>query len=82
MANAGVLTGTPRLSRGLMASLLAHSIWLPLVLGHASVDGSVAISANTLSNFMHILILDNVRADWGLEHLWERVCGAAGRAIG
>ena len=52
MTNAGVLTGTPRLSRGLMASLLAHSIWLPLVLGHASVDGSVAISANTLPNFM------------------------------
>ena len=48
MTNACILTGTPRLSRGLMASLLAHSIWLPLVLGHASVDGSAAISANTL----------------------------------
>lgn len=32
-------TSTPRLSGGLMASLLAHCIWLSLILGHASVYG-------------------------------------------
>jgi hypothetical protein len=31
-------TGTPRLSRGLVTSLLAHSVRLTLVLGHASVN--------------------------------------------
>ena len=31
-------TGTPRLSRGLVTSLLAHSVGLTLVLGHASVN--------------------------------------------
>ena len=39
-----------------MSSLLAHSIWLPLVLGHAGVHS-----------------LDDVRADWCLEDIWERV---------
>ena len=32
-------TGTPGLSRGLVASLLAHGVGLSLVLGHTSVDG-------------------------------------------
>lgn len=31
-----------------MASLFAHGIWLPLVLGHASVDGSVFPSASII----------------------------------
>ena len=33
------LTSSPGLSRGLVTSLLAHGIWLTLVLGHSSVDG-------------------------------------------
>lgn len=33
-------TGTPRLSRGLLACLFAHSVWLSLVLCHSGVDGS------------------------------------------
>jgi hypothetical protein len=33
-----VRTGTPGLSRGLVTSLLAHGIWLTLILGHSSVD--------------------------------------------
>ena len=33
-----VLTSTPGLSRGLVTSLLAHCIWLTLVLGHSGVD--------------------------------------------
>jgi len=31
-------TGSPRFSRGLMASLLTHGIRLTLVLGHPSVN--------------------------------------------
>jgi len=38
-------TSSPRLSRGLVTSLLAHGVWLSLVLGHTSVDGpDVSIS--------------------------------------
>lgn len=33
-----VLTGTPRLSGSLVASLLAHGVRLPLVLGHTGVN--------------------------------------------
>ena len=33
------LTSSPGLSRGLVTSLLAHGIWLTLILGHSSVDG-------------------------------------------
>ena len=36
-------TGTPGLSRGLVASLLAHGVGLSLVLGHTSVDGPARI---------------------------------------
>lgn len=36
-----VLTGTPRLCRSLMTSLLAHRIWLSLVLCHASMNRPV-----------------------------------------
>jgi hypothetical protein len=32
-----LLTSTPRLSRSLVTSLLAHGIWLTLILGHSSV---------------------------------------------
>ena len=32
-----VRTSSPRLSRGLVAGLLAHGVWLALVLGHTGV---------------------------------------------
>jgi hypothetical protein len=41
-----VLTGTPGLSRGLVTSLLAHGIWLTLVLRNASVDGLDDVRSN------------------------------------
>lgn len=39
ICNMGKLTSSPRLSGSLMTGLLAHGIWLTLVLGHSSVNG-------------------------------------------
>ena len=69
-----------------MASLLAHGVRLPLVLGNAGVDGPVfspsapvvEVSSSQGGNF----VLDNVRADGSLEHLREGVSLLAGLAIG
>ena len=36
-----VLTSSPRLSRGLVTSLLSDGVWLTLVLGHSGVDSPV-----------------------------------------
>lgn len=45
-----VRTSSPRLSTGLVTGLLAHGIWLALVLGHTGVDSSVSSpSAPTLT---------------------------------
>lgn len=44
-------TGTPRLSTGLVASLLAHCVRLTLVLGHAGVH-SPALLLAMLSRFL------------------------------
>jgi len=41
-----VLTSTPGLSGGLVASLLAHGIRLTLVLGHSGVNGLNDIGSN------------------------------------
>ena len=47
------LTSTPRLSRGLVTSLLAHGIWLTLVLRNTSVDGLDDIRSNGRSEDLY-----------------------------
>lgn len=73
-------TGTPGLSTGLVTSLLAHGVWLALVLGHTGVDGPalpLVFPPSSLCTYRKVLggggVLDNVRADGGLEDIWERV---------
>jgi hypothetical protein len=43
-------TSSPRLSGSLFTGLLAHSVGLSLVLGHAGVDGSVLMSAIVIAS--------------------------------
>ena len=75
-------TGTPGFSRGLVASLLAHGVRLPLVLGHASVHHPVLPLAIYSTSLVRIRILDDVRADGRTEDIGQRVAVGAGRAIG
>ena len=66
-----------------MASLLAHGVRLPLVLGHASVHApAAALAMSHLRRLVCIFVLDNVRADGRLEDIGERVGVLAGRPIG
>ena len=70
-----VLTSTPRLSRCLMSSFLANSIWLSLVFCHSSVD--TPKSAISISIAIWVLswetLLDNVGADGRPEDGGKRV---------
>lgn len=78
-------TGTPGLSTGLVASLLAHSVRLALVLGHAGVDGPARMLAMILRFVVDaagLCVLDNIRADRGLEDVREGEGVAASGAIG
>ena len=66
------LTSTPRLSTCLVSGLLAHGVWLSLVLCHAGMCVSIVSSAAVLSNSSLIHhVLDNVRANRCLEDIWE-----------
>jgi hypothetical protein len=78
------LTSTPGLSRGLMTSLLTHSIRLPLVLGHSSVDAPInpSVFAIAPAFLCEGLVLDNVRANWCLEDIGERLGILRSSAIG
>jgi hypothetical protein len=67
-------TGTPGLSRGLLASLLADSVGLTLVLGHAGVHLPVEQNPSAfppsiinMFEFCVLDILDDIRADGGTE---------------
>jgi hypothetical protein len=89
----GVLTGTPGLSGGLVTSLLAHSVWLALVLGHTSVDGLDDIGTDrSLPSIPSVYRsrgcgkifskLQGPEFATYREDLWERVGRTAGSAIG
>ena len=69
-----------------MTGLLAHGVWLALVLGHSGVYDPALLSACLTSSprffGMLVCVLDDVRTDWGLEDLRQRVCGPTGGAIG
>ena len=77
-----VRTGTPRLSTRLVTRLLAHSIWLSLVLCHAGVDGPVIWSELLTIANLDLSILHDIRADWRPEDRWQRVSVLARLAIG
>ena len=88
-----VLTSTPRLSRSLVTSFLAHGIWLTLVLGHSSVDSLNDIRSDGSSEDLYnpnqlnspqdpILSTSSIHSSSRLPYLWERVSRTAGRAIG
>lgn len=71
-----------------MTSLLAHSVRLTLVLGHASVDRPVRILAIIRIFRFHLevgvgeVVLDNVGTDGRLEDIGQRVGVLAGSTIG
>lgn len=68
-----------------MTGLLAHGVWLALVLGHASVDLPVdipSVSALIAISFVSGLVLDNVRSDRGLEDIGEGEGVLGGSTIG
>ena len=65
-----------------MTRLLAHSIRLPLVLRHASVNRPTIMSVHLfLLDCLGMSILHNVRADWRLEDGGQRVRVLAGLSI-
>ena len=68
-----------------MAGLLAHGIWLALILRHSGVNTPVCVSAivpSVARSPVMDFILDNVRADGGLEDIGERVGVVGGSPIG
>jgi hypothetical protein len=89
-----VHTSTPRLSRGLVTSLLAHGIWLTLVLRNSGVDGLDDIRSDRSSEDLYSKPVSSIplhlppRPQYSSTrksrkpYLWERVGGTAGRAIG
>jgi hypothetical protein len=54
-----------------VTGLLAHGVWLALVLGHSGVDGSVADPSVTAFNarIQSLHVLDNVGTDGRLEDI-------------
>lgn len=63
-----------------MTGLLAHGVWLPLVLCHAGVDRPGLPSAIRYLQFEPIFdILDNIRTDGGEEDAGQR--GGLARAL-
>ena len=72
-----------------MTSLLAHSVRLTLVLGHASVDRPVRVLAiirifsfPPRGRCVGEIVLDNVGTDGRLEDIGQRVGVLAGSTIG
>lgn len=71
-------TGTPGLSGGLLASLLADSVGLSLVLGHAGVHLPVEQNPSafppsivTIVRICGLDVLDDIRADGGTEDVGQ-----------
>lgn len=79
-------TGTPGLSGGLLAGLLADGVRLALVLGHADVhlpveEVSSAFPPPKCPSSMRVGVLDNVRADGRREDGGEGLGGPGGLAL-
>ena len=81
-------TGTPGLSRGLLASLLAHSVGLSLVLGHAGVHLPVKLPSAFPPRIQVFFfsdlrdgVLDNVRTDGGSEDGRQGLGGPGGLTL-
>jgi hypothetical protein len=66
-----------------MTSLLAHSIWLSLVLCHSCVNGSVPVSFFGLleARLECFNVLDNIWTNWGAENAWKGMGLIASLAI-
>jgi len=76
------LTSSPRFSAGLVTSLLAHAIWLPLVLRNAGVDAPILkVRTMQASAQGRLHLLDDIRSNWRPEDIGERVGGLSGRTL-
>ena len=79
-------TSTPGLSGSLVTSLLAHGVWLPLVLRHAGVHRpaipSVFCPIVSSAIATGMILLHDVRADRRLEDVRQRGAVLGGGAIG